>query len=267
MRFDYKSEVVAFNEDLEEYNATLINEKDDKIGVCKKILSSPLEKYRPRKFSNLKMGEFFMSFINDLNSSVKDYYIDALQKIKLVRDNSVKNGEAYLIGNNESLAVFMTAKPFMDTDFIAYSHEYGHVPTFFNPSRDEYFEYLEVLPMYFEFLACKKLNNDNPKELFVHNRIGDLKTMARGFIRDNKEIKNNGSYKDKFFENEKAEAYKYFKSMDYTLQLIDNYMEDEKAVNFLIARNINGEKSFKNIAGLLDVDTRGCKRLLKELRN
>ena len=55
--------------------------------------------------------------------------------------------------------------------------------------------------------------------------------------------------------------------MDYTLQLIDNYMEDEKAVNFLIARNINGEKSFKNIAGLLDVDTRGCKRLLKELRN
>ena len=73
MRFDYKSEVVAFNEDLEEYNATLLNEKDDKIGVCKEILSSPLEKYRARKFSNLKMGEYFMSFISDLNLSVKDY--------------------------------------------------------------------------------------------------------------------------------------------------------------------------------------------------
>ena len=265
MVVNYEYETEAFYDDVKSYKVEFIKELDDRIGICKEVIDSNCIDYKGRKISNFKFNKDISVFLDNMPLGLKRYYKEVLPKVRIAKDETILNGEAFMIGCDKTVSVMVTNKPLKDIDLIAYSHEFGHIPIFLNPTGDEYYEYMEVLPMYLEYLACKKLNDNNPHELFINQRMTDLKVMAKDYIRNNREIRNNESDKDKFYKKENLEIFKYFKSIDYALQLIECEKEDENAVHFLLAQNAYGNRSFKKIANYLDIDTRGCRKLLKEI--
>ncbi len=148
---------------------------------------------------------------------------------------------------------------------IALSHEYGHAPTYVNPHKNkkEFYEYVEVLPIFFEYLACLALDRENAMKKFLDIRLDLIKEGAQDFFHQKKSVRGNGSYSDQHYINNMDDAYKYIKSFEYVLQLIDRFHEDSNMVNKELDKYVYGEKTMRELSSSLDINTAGCKKLLK----
>ena len=271
MNINYKEEVRGFERHLSLNKCVIMPKEDDEIGICKELSQIKSREYKGVTLDNGNIQKNFLSQISNLGIVTKAYYERKIPKTRIVRASSFRNGNAQIIGCHGKQLIYLTSKPFKDTDFIAYSHELGHVPSLENPTKNgnEYFEYLEVLPMYFEYLACKTINKELAYELFNQIRLGISKDEASIFLGANKEINhksNAPSNKDLFLETVKRESYKYIKSMEYALQLIERSNEDQYFVNQEIDKIVVGDKSFKDSRKSLDINTSGCKKILELIR-
>lgn len=262
-KFDYKSEVESFANDLKMYNCLLMPKEDDEIGICKELSQSKSNKYKGILLSNSDIQNLFLRNIRCLGPKTKNFYERKVPKIKIVKCNNLKNGEANIAGFFRTEQIYITDRPLKDVDLFAYFHELGHVPTFekSNYKSKEFYEYLEAFPIFLEALAMKNISNDYALELFKRIRTEISKNEASIYLQANWKMKNNGSYKDKFLETVKRECYQYIKSYEYALQLMERWQTDRNMVNNELDRYILGEVSLKDLRKELDIDTTGCKKI------
>lgn len=264
MTSDYKEEVLGFQRHLDLHNAILMPINEDEIGICKELSRMHIDKYRGEPFDLSKVRSIFLGNISILGSKTKDYYEKRLPKIKIVKTSYLKNGYAEIYGFPGTQQIYVTNRPFTSLDFVAVSHELGHVPTIDNPvkSGKEYFEYIEVLSMYFEYIACQTLDQKRAKEILLKIRLEALKSEAMLYLDAAKKIKNNNSYADKMYECRKRDSYKYMKSLEFLLQLIEIAEKDQNKVNNLLDEIVLGNKSFREIEQELNINTNSCKKIL-----
>ena len=261
----FREEVDMYNEFLQLSNAIVMPQQEDKIGICKELKRVRNERFERVCFDFDSIDSSFIQNLRVLGKGTQRYFEAVVPKIKIVKDNAFRTGDAQIVGNKTDQFMYVSSRPFTDTDFVAASHEYGHVPSLRNPSKNEkeYYEYLEVIPMYFEYLAlCRLKGKDKGQRQFVLSRLMELKEEADRFIRENRRIRGNGSFEDQAYETRKNDSYKYIKSFEYTLQLIERASQDQKSVNLLLDQVVTGDKSMRSIERPLEIDTRGCKRIL-----
>ena len=265
MSINYKEEVKGFERHLTNHNAIIMPIEDSSFEICKTISQIKSTKYKITSFDFSKIEPLFLSQITILGEDTKSFYQEKVSKVRVKREGFLRNGDAQIFGFKGKQIIYVTNKAYKDIDFVAYSHELGHIPSFETSKSDnkDYYEYLETLPMYFEYLACKTLDKDNAKNILLDIRLDLLKKEAQGYFSQKKQIKNNNSYADQFFKNGMIESYKYLKSFDFALQLIDRADTDQQAVNNEIDMYVTGEKTMREVAKSLSISTAGCTKLLQ----
>jgi DNA-binding CsgD family transcriptional regulator len=262
---NFKYEVVCFEEFLRDNKSVLMDSEDMSIDSMKKLQGLKSFKYKGKKIDEDKLTINFLKCIDVLGKETVKFYKSNASNIPICRDNSFDNGEAVIIGNGFHQQIIMTSEDLTEEDFMAYTHELGHLPQMRKPFKDEYFEYIETFPMFLEYLASLSLGGKKNGDLFLKVRLEICKEMAKAYLRYCKDIKDDGSYKDKFLFYQKREILKYMKSLDYALQLIDRFSEDPKMTKRELDRYVSYEKSMRDIGRSLDINTKNCKKLMKSI--
>ena len=262
----YKQEVYAFYEQLKTYDEQLMDREYDYIGICKELSKMHLEKRVKKNVDFKSIKNLFVRTIAPLGKDTNDYYRNTISKMKIDRTSELASGDALIVGNDKGKTIFLTNRSFKDIDFIAFSHELGHTPAIDFTTSKDYYEYGEVLSMFFEYLSCKTIEERDAYELFLRERLISVKEDSFTLLRAKKEFKNNDSYKDQFIECTGKSIFRYFISLDYTLQLIERYKQDRQVVNDSIDSIIVDRNNFRKLEERLDIDTRDCKTLIKTSR-
>ena len=258
---DYKYEADMFEEYLKSEKLELMKQNKNEYDIAKTISNISIKKNISKDFDNF--NNTFINSINILGKRTTDFFQNTLPKLKIVRSNSLKHGEAFLIGYEKQQNVVITDKPLKDIDYVTYSHELGHVPQMIKKVPNEYYEYIEAYPILLEYLACKEINPQNAFELFKSIRFNDTKDMATLYLKYQREIRNNGSHHDRYFETQKREVMKYIISLELALKLIDRIENDSKKTLPLLEKYVMREKSMKEVGTSLGIDTTGCKKLIR----
>lgn len=262
----YKS---LFKEDMDEYklfNCKFINDDEDRIGVCKALRDMKTSRYLGDVMPEHQFKNKFLGSICNLDFNSQTFYKNHLDKIAIVKTHELNNGEGLLHGNSRKQTLFLTRRPLHTIDFVEFSHELGHLPQMLKTHSNEYYEYIEALPMFFEYLACKQIDEEHAFDLFLKIRLQIAKDAAKEYLAYQKIIKGSNSYKDRFLELEQKDAYKYLKSLELAIELIKRYEEDSKDVTMELSSYIKSDKSMKKIAKTLDISTTGCPNLMSLTR-
>lgn len=264
---NYKEESLMFDEFLKinNYSKKELSEKETNIcnDLSKIIVIKPIN----IKFNYRNINKLFLESIKDLDNNTIDFYKKIIPNIKRHRSMHYKNGEAELVGNSKKQEVCITRKAFKDIDFIAYSHELGHVPSLKNGARLDYFEYSEILPIFFEYLSCLVLDKENADKLFLCNRLDISKEEAKEF----KDINDINCFEDKYhysyLDYLKRDRIKYIISLEYVLNLIEIYKNDKELIKSTIDSIVTGYSSFKEIESDLDIEANDYKKIKKILNS
>ena len=262
---NFKYEVVCFEDALRENKSVLMKKEDMSIDSMRRLQKLKSKKYKGKKIDDGKLNVNFLKCIDVLGGDTKEFYRTYSSFTPLCRDDSFSNGEAIIIGNKFHQQIIMSSKDLTEIDFMAYTHELGHLPQMRKPLKDEYFEYIETFPMFLEYLASLKIGGKKDGDLFLKVRLNICKEMAKAYLRYSKDMKDDGSYKDKFLFYQKREIIKYMKSLDYALQLIDRINDDPKTTKKELDKYVLSDKSMRDISETLDINTNGCKKLMKTI--
>ncbi len=262
---NFKHEVVCFENALHENRTILMKKEDMSYDSIKRLQKLKSKKYKGKRIDEDKLNINFLKCIDVLGKDTIEFYKTNASGITLCRDNSFDNGEAIIIGNRFNQQIIMSSKDLTDLDFMAYTHELGHLPQMRKPLKDEYFEYVETFPIFLEYLASLRIDGNTDGDLFLKVRLDICKEMANTYLRYSKDIKDDGSYRDKFLFYQKREILKYMKSLDYALQLIDRINDNPKKTKIELYKYVVSEKSMRDISKTLDIDTKGCRKLMKTI--
>lgn len=264
---DYKNEVDLFNEKLNDDKSQLMPYNDDVVFICNDLNRMRIPKYLGQKIDEVEIKNLFLGSISCLGDKISHFYENVVPNILIIRDKKLKNSEAVIAGNSFSQDIYLTKKPLRITDYVSFSHELGHIPSIIKPHNKEYFELTESFPIFLEYIACREIDPNKAYETFLRIRLEIAKEMAKSCLDYNKKIKGKKEYKDRYFEIQKRDSYKYIKSMDLAMQLIDRFLTDPSIVLDELGKYVYSEKSMRNIAKTLDIDTKNCKRLLKTVKS
>ena len=141
----------------------------------------------------------------------------------------------------------------------------GHIPEL-NIIRESFFEYNEVLPFFFEYIAslsCYDL--ESAKKNFLYDNLSSLLEEAYNMLKIFKNCDSNNNVISMYYTQLYADNYKFFESFDFVLQLIDLYEKDKKTVVEELEKVFKG-KSLNDVSNDLEIDPSECKRLLKEYK-
>ena len=149
---------------------------------------------------------------------------------------------------------------------LGYAHEMGHIPHLEKP-RDDFLEYSEALPIFFEYLSAlnKKNNPDDALDYFLSERLPIEQDEARDMMKIFKNMYVKDEMVKLYHHQLFVDYYKFFESFEYALQLIDRMKDDKDAVSKEIEKVIDGY-SLVDTASNLEIETDGCKRLLQEYK-
>jgi hypothetical protein len=264
MDTDFKEECFLFNALLRDSNYKLKEVSENDRNVCKIISNLKIVPVEALSFNYKNIKKIFLSSIYNLGKDTKEYYKTCLPHIKKIKVSAFDNGYAEIAGDSKKQSIYITKKPFKDVDFIAFSHELGHVPYLINGAKGDYFEYSEVLSIFLEYLACINLYEDKAKEFFLRIRMLIAKDEAKSYLYDYNESSNIDNYQYIHFANMKRNNIKYIYSLEYVLYLIEMFQTDKKELNKIIDSIICESSTFKKYEKDLGFDISSCKRLIKE---
>ena len=216
-------------------------------------------------FDYKKMKEFFLNSINCLGNTTNDYYKEILPRIKIVKTKHFENGYAEVVENSKLQKVYITNKKIQNVDYIACCHEFGHIPYINNKTKCDYYEYSEVLSIFFEYLSCLYLYKDDAYDFFLKQRLKIAKDESCFYLDSYNCDYYENEYHYRYLENSKLDNLKYILSLDYVLNLIDIYNNDKSIIKELIDSVVSGESSFKEKQINLGIDD-NCLKLIKELK-
>lgn len=245
-----------YNQDLLE-----INERD--IEICRRFSSCSFKKYSGVKIYLPNLKQMFLSSINSLGDETQKFYKN-VPKVKIKR-RRLESGYAEIVGNNKNQEIYLNNEHLKDCDFVAFSHEMGHIPTLIKGANYDYFEYSETLSIFFEYLAALYINKSNVESIFFSNRleVGSLESLM--FLEASEYLKYDDSISDKQLLLEMRECYKYVISLEYALNLIEIYDNNRILLNKIVDEIILGKTSFKEIENKLDLNIKSYKMLKKHI--
>lgn len=262
---NYKEEVEAFKGDLKLFDEVLVKSYEDQYGICKELSSINAKYYLGNKMDSSNIKNLFLGAIKPLNYRIVDYYRGISSKVDIDRNPYLMNGDA-LITQSDPLKIYITSNEFRDSDFIAFSHEFGHIPQIENTTNHDSYFYGEILPIFLEYLACTKIDKNNAFELFLKQRMYDVKKSSKIYLDLQKEIRRSSSYKLEALKNRQLETIRYLKSFDYVIQLIDRFKDSRTDVISELEEVLFNKNTFSKMEKRLDIDTDGCRRLIKEAK-
>lgn len=263
MEFDYIEENKLFDIFLKSNNYSKKDlTKQDLSAFCD-LSKIKVKQYKKIDINYNCINNLFLSSINELGDNTVGYYKDILKKIKIKRRSLCEPGFAEIVGNSKEQEINVTSKKFKDIDFIAFSHELGHVYSFRNGARLDYYEYSETLPIFFEYLASLNIYKEDGLDHFLRTRL----KISKGEYTSFKELDSIKCFDDKnhflYIENNKRDCLKYLISLEYALNLIDIYNTSKDEIKNIIENVIFGYSSFKDLEDNLNIDTDKCKKLIK----
>ena len=196
------------------------------------------------------------------------FYEREVPGVKIKKVDRFPNGGIILPGGaaifrcNNTGVIYTHKKDHTTKDIVAMFHEFGHLPLIVNGANGDYFEYQEALPIYMESLGCGVIDGEHAKETFEKINLAVATSQARDFMYYVEHDNDQNRAAKRLNEINRRTCFSYIKSFEYVLQLLERYQEDHRAVDKAIDKVINKEASFKSIERLLDIDTKGCKKIL-----
>ncbi len=262
----FGEEVFLFDKHLEDNHAVISKPEEDEVAVCKRLSQMRSNYFQKEPFDYSCVKPMFLSELSYLGPVAQKYFREEIPGISIKRISELSNSYAEIIKCGKEIRMYVTSKPFDKIDFIAACHEFGHIPSFKNPVRHGYelFYYMEVLPMYLEYLGClvSSDDKDKAKEYLILHRLNDLKGEAYLYLHFYRMICGDHSYEDMAYETRIRDYYKYIKSFEFLLQLIERAEEDPKLVNSLLDKVVTGKKAIKDLRRPLEINTSGCPKIL-----
>lgn len=265
MHRDYKEEWESFENNLfyNNFSKKILNGNEKEI--CDIISNFQVGNIKITRFNSEEIKKLFLSSIKDLGNDTKDYFNKVLPNIKIVKSKYIETGYAEIIGNSKKQNVYITNKKMHDMDFIACCHEFGHIPYLQKGANGDYFEYSEILSIFFEYLACLYLYKQDAYNIFLNQRLKISKDEANSYLELCSEDCFENKYHYYFLEDLKRDNLKYILSLDYALKLIDFYNNNIEEIKNLIDSIICGFSSFKLEKDRLGIDD-NCNTLIKKLK-
>ncbi len=199
-----------------------------------------------------------------------EVFKDIINRVKVIRNKEVSKGLGSIAEINskrkgkQRYVMLLPTGPLCLVDQMTFSHEIGHVPEMDIP-RKSYYEYSEAIPIFMEYLV--ELNRHKDKEKALHHFLmyrapyeqKEAKRIVQVANRCNlPRLKSHLKYLEDFVED-----YYYVESLEYALQLADRLHEDKKSFSKEFENILYG-KSLIDTADTLEIDTNGCKKLMKE---
>ena len=212
----------------------------------------------------------FLNSVTRLSIRISNFYEDIyIPNIKLRKSKKVRPGEGRICGNDKSQSIILPDKQLTESDFLIICHELGHVPQFVFGMRD-YYEYIEALPIFFEYLGCKELYPEYYDVLFkelIKKRCSSYSDTCLDIDYESRKEYNTDAgekyCKEIFMEILKINNFRYIKSADIALQLIERQEENKRLFNTIIYDYITGYKPMREVVEDLDINTKDCKTLVK----
>lgn len=248
---------------LKYYNQDILSYDERDFDICYRLSSLNFDKYEGTKLKYCRLKKMFYKAIESLGTNTKDFYL-YLPNLRIKR-RRLACGYAEIVGNNKKQDIYLNDERLKDKDFVAFCHEMGHIPTIKNGALFDYFEYSEVLSIFFEYLASIYIDKEHVPDLFLNNRLEISSMEALMFLEANDMKKDDNSITDKLLLNEMRECYKYIISFEYALNLVELYKNDRNLLNDNIDRIVNGESSFKEFENEYNLNIKKYKILKKHI--
>ncbi len=268
----FEKEIKSFWHSLRVNNLIFREPSENLTYLSFKLKDVEYEDFIGNDMDSVDYSELFTDMIKDLGKITKLIYKkDFIPSIIIARDPKAKKGYGKIEADIDCLTIILPGNKFKEVDFITYCHEMGHVPQIAY-GRYDYLEYDEVLSLFFEYLACLYLRPENGERLFLELTKQRCKEFSRNhmFFEDyttTKKMNRAEEYSYEVYkEAKKIDNYKYIKSLDITLQLIDIYKNDRKRFKREIDQYVAGYKRIKDIVKDLDIETKTCRTLIKSVR-
>ena len=258
-----QEELDDFDLFLRYYNQDLLELDERDYEICERLSSFNIDKYNGVTLNHCKLLQIFLKSIESLGDDTKEFYRN-IENVKIKR-RKFTSGYAEIVGNNKKQVIYLNNDKLKDIDFVAYSHEMGHIPTIKNGASFDYFEYSEVLSMFFEYLASIYIDKEHVTDLFLNSRLEISSIEALMFLEANDMKKDDNSITDKLLLNEMRECYKYIISFEYALNLVELYKNDRNLLKGIIDKIVNGESSFKEFENEYNLNIKEYKILKKHI--
>lgn len=149
--------------------------------------------------------------------------------------------------------------------YASYAHELIHFPQLIRKKNYEYYEYSEVLSIFFEYLMYDKISHGKGNKILLNNRIKQLYSNKSDLENDLYYAQNNHvlNLPRDTFSLLLANYISYYDGLEYVLHLIDYYHDNKKKISDLVYRVLFDESSMKKEAEKLRIDTSSHSRILK----
>ena len=250
------------------------NERHAIFSIARKI-----SRYRsieiPEASNRINEKNVSKSFISSLeildNDYIYDFFMKHLDRMEIARKKSIAPDEAILEythkqkGVQTEFSMHLPITPLTVINQIGFAHEMGHIPEI-DKERESFYEYVEVLPFFFEYLASLESYSPNTaKDNYIKDRLSNLLNEAYNIQKIYRRCNSKKKVEKLYFNQLYAENYRFLESMDYTLQLIDLFEQEKESVTDELEKVIKG-KSLIKVASDLSIDPTGCRRLMREYK-
>lgn len=237
--------------------------------VLKKIrdimCSSIPSEYKKNGFLVNEPFSYYLSkVIFDFDSDVVvEYFGRALSMVQIIEDKDLdledcKSG--FYKDLNDDRLEYKIHIPQCDFPsnllYTAMIHELGHFNMIYAKQGD-FYEYSEILSMFFECLMHEAINEGNGYNDFVNCRMVMLGNMNRDGKDDIHYALNPSLLKlqKSIYAYPLAASVSYIEGLEYVLKLLDRRVEDRPLVDEVINRVLLGEMNFRDVSSILDIDS------------
>lgn len=234
----------------------------------RKILKGP-------QIDSRLIKEYFMDMVRIFdNKTLTEYFASVVNSMEIVRDSSLKQGNASLnlfVIDDQFLAAGVVLPDTFNAyavDVASFAHELGHLACYENKpkEKEESFECSETLPMLLEFFSFLFFQGEKGEESFLRGRLLYEKRAALSILSniDLLNDRNNSEAVLRYLMYDITNGEKYLNSCDFACQLIDLFHEDRSEIIKQLSKVLLGEISTVELGNKLGIDTTFCKRLVKE---
>lgn len=249
--------------------------KDKKIlKSLRNIICSPaFEQYKAEEFIvNMPFIDYLSKLIYDFDSDVVyDYFERALSCVQIIEDETLefddcKSSFEFNLDNNTASYKVHIPKYDFSTNYLytVLAHELGHYNMIF-AKRNDFYEYCEVLAMFFEFLMHRAIDEENGYDNFVNFRMNLFNRLKKDSEEDLNYALNPSILKidRNIYCYPIAASISYLEGFEYVLSLLERRDEDRALVDESINRVILGEMNFIDVSNILDIDSSKYENLKK----
>ncbi len=239
--------------------------------ICAAI---PIEYQKEQFLVNRPFSYYLSKVIFDFNSDIViEYFGRVLSVVQIVdKDPDLELEDCigrFYKDSNDMLEykIFIPKTDFpSNLLYTAMMHELSHFYMIY-AKQEDFYEYSEVLSMFFEFLMHKAINEEKGYNDFINCRMEMLGNMNRDGKDDINYALNPSILKlqRSTYAYPLATSVSYIEGLEYVLKLLDRREEDRPLVDEVINRVLLGEMNFRDVASILDIDSSNYDKINKLL--